>query len=165
MFMISSFVDVFLRFSCPGPPSLVWGVETQPEGGMNQMKIWKRGTTSRSRCRKESWWVAGPVCWVTKHKFQTFFLILAHRSACVSSGTNWKYNSRPSKVSCTFPLLLSLFQPPGDLWTEPFSSSALHFIYIFSVQKPWTSDGWTTIPGSQSSISNNFSNISLEILL
>ena len=102
LMLISSFVDFSQTFSCPGSSSLVWGVETEPEGGMNQMKIWRRGRTSRSRCRKKSWWVAGPVCWVTKHKFQTFFLILAHRCACVSSGTNWKYNSRPSRVSWTF---------------------------------------------------------------
>ena len=33
LMLISSFADFFQTFSCPGSSSLVWGVETEPEGG------------------------------------------------------------------------------------------------------------------------------------
>jgi hypothetical protein len=99
---------------------------------MNQMKIWEERENKPFQVQKEK--LVGGWSGLLGDKAQIPD-ILPHSGAPVCVCVEWnqleiQQSTLQSFLDLRSPLLLSLFQPPGDLW--PFSSSALHFIYIFS---------------------------------
>ena len=155
LMLISSFADFFQTFSCPGHQVLSGGWKQNPRGAWIRWRSEGEGEQAVPGAeRKVGGWLVQFVGWQsTNSRHSSSFWRTGVRVCRVEPIGNTTVDP-PEFPEPSFPLLLSLFQRPGDLWTEPFSSSALHLHFTFL--GPKTSEiGWFNIKVQSQQLSSS----------